>query len=455
VAAGTLNGAGVLRLRVTGLLRDTALGRIIDLVESAQASKAPIQSLADRIVPWFVAATLGLALVTFGLWIGQDLEKALMAATAVLIITCPCAFGLATPMAIAVASGRGAADGVLVKSGAVLERLASIDHIVFDKTGTLTEGRPAVTDLVVLEGTWRGDQGAAGLSDRQSELLRLAAGLEQVSEHPMARAVTTLAEAAGLGHGRLTPTDVVVKPGQGIRGRVDGRRVAIGTEVWLRTNGIDPDPRLDGAVTAASGTLLHCAVDGAEVMRCRVEDRLRADAAAVVGRLSGNGVRVTLLTGDRRDAAERIAERLTGGATAMEVIAEVLPADKARVIGDLQRGGHRVAMVGDGINDAPALVQADVGIAMGSGTDVSIASADIVLLGEELGRVEQAMGLARQTVGAIRQNIGLSITYNLIMVPLAMAALITPLIAAVSMPLSSLAVIGNSARIRRGKPRWK
>ena len=454
VAAGTMNGAGVLRLRVTGLLRNTALGRIIDLVESAQASKAPIQSLADRIVPWFVAATLGLALVTFGLWIGQDIEKALMAATAVLIITCPCAFGLATPMAIAVASGRGAADGVLVKSGAVLERLASIDHIVFDKTGTLTEGRPAATDLVTFGADWSADAGPDGLSTRQRELLRLAAALEQVSEHPMARAVTTLAVAAGLDHWRSAPTDVVVKPGQGIRGRVDGRTIVIGSEDWLRSVGIQLEPDLDGLVLTDEGTLLHCAIDGEELLRMRVEDRLRADAADVVGRLSRRGLRVTLLTGDRRAAAERIADRLSvdGGAIGIDLIAEVLPVDKARVIADLQRGGQRVAMVGDGINDAPALVQADIGIAMGSGTDVSIASADIVLLGEELARVEQAIGLARQTVRTIRQNIAVSISYNLIMVPLAMAALITPLIAAVSMPLSSLAVIGNSARIRyRGR----
>ncbi len=450
VAAGTMNGAGVLRLRVTGLLRDTALGRIIDLVESAQASKAPIQSLADRIVPWFVAATLGLALTTFGLWIGEDVEKALMAATAVLIITCPCAFGLATPMAIAVASGRGAADGVLVKSGAVLERLASIDHIVFDKTGTLTEGRPAVTDVMTADGAWGADAGAEALTAGQGELLRLAAALEQVSEHPMARAVTTLAEAAELGYRRLTPTDVVVQPGQGIRGRVDGRMVAIGSRAWLGTAGIDADSRLDGGVMVDGGTLLHCAIDGVERLRLRVEDRLRSDAAEVIGRLTGQGVRVTLLTGDRRAAAERVAERLSNGGSSagIDVIAEVLPAEKERVIAELQRGGDQVAMVGDGINDAPALVRADVGIAMGSGTDVSIASADIVLLGEELARVEQAIGLARQTVSAIRQNIGVSITYNLVMVPLAMAALVTPLIAAVSMPLSSLAVIGNSARIR-------
>jgi Cu2+-exporting ATPase len=450
VAAGTMNGAGVLRLRVTGLLRDTALGRIIDLVESAQASKAPIQSLADRIVPWFVAVTLGLALATFGLWVGQDVEKALMAATAVLIITCPCAFGLATPMAIAVASGRGAADGVLVKSGAVLERLASIDHIVFDKTGTLTEGRPAVTDLVTYDGHWSAAAGPETLTPAQRDLLRLAAALEQVSEHPMARAVTTLAGAAGLDLRRLTPVDVMVKPGQGIRGRVDGRIIVIGTEQWLRAAGVETAPELGAPVAAEEGTLLHCAVDGHELLRMRIEDRLRPDAAEVNGRLRGQGIRVTLLTGDRRPAAERIAGRLSadGGGRAIDVIAEVLPEDKERVIADLQRGGHLVAMVGDGINDAPALVRADVGIAMGSGTDVSIASADIVLLGEELARVEQAIGLARQTVRTIRQNIAVSIGYNLVMVPLAMAALITPLIAAIAMPLSSLAVIGNSARIR-------
>jgi Cu2+-exporting ATPase len=241
--------------------------------------------------------------------------------------------------------------------------------------------------------------------------------------------------------------EVHVRPGFGIRGLVNGRRLVAGTPDWMCENGVEPDPDLrSGAsvIAAGGGSALHLGVDGKEVMVLGVEDRLREGAARMVAGLKGQGIRVTLLTGDRRAAAERTACQLGG----MEVIAEVLPEDKDRVITDLQRRGGRVAMVGDGVNDAPALVRADVGIALGSGTDVSIASADIVLMSADLAKVEQATALSRRALRTIRQNIGISIAYNVVMVPLAMAALVTPLVAAVSMPVSSLAVIGNSARIR-------
>mgnify|MGYP002398041710 CR=1 FL=1 len=456
VCAGTLNGPGPLQVRVQGLLRDTALGRIIRLVEDAQASKAPIQCIADRVVPWFVAVTLTLATVTFLLWMADGTEKALMAATAVLIITCPCAFGMSTPMAIAVASGLGARLGILVKNGAVLEGLSSIDHFVFDKTGTLTEGRPAVTAVADRVARWDGTDPAALGAGPRAYLRRLAA-LEQLSEHPVAGAVLALCAQVGIDPGGQQVSDVEAQPGLGIRGTVDGVRVVAGTAEWLRRNGAEPDPVLVASVAfieSGGGSALRVAADGREVLVIGVEDRLRPDAALVVGQLKADGIRVTLLTGDRRAAAERVAARLGG----VEVIAEVLPQDKDRVIADLQRDGQRVAMVGDGVNDAPALVRADVGIAMGSGTDVSIASADIVLLSSELSKVRQAAALSRRTLRTIRQNIRISILYNVVMVPLAMSALITPLVAAVSMPLSSLAVIGNSARIhslfreRRGSP---
>ncbi|MFP4062724.1 MAG: heavy metal translocating P-type ATPase [Halochromatium sp.] len=471
VAAGTLNGAGVLTIEVTGLLRETALGRIIALVEEAQSSKAPIQSLADRIVPWFVALTLALALLTFGFWIGRDLETALMAATSVLIITCPCAFGLATPMAIAVASGLGARHGILIKQGAVLETLSEIRHVVFDKTGTLTEGRPEVVlwqSRAAVPGAawqtpaaaaapsapWRNraaasnrsgptGAGAMSLDAEQRELLRLVAALEQVSEHPFARAVVRLAKTARVGLNAAQVRAVRVEPGAGIAGTVDGHQVLIGTRDWLLANGVEVQG-LNASASPTLGTRLHGAIDGIERLRLVAADRLRPDAAEVVRQLQADGIRVTLLTGDRAAVARRIAEQLG----TVEVIADVRPEEKDRVIAELQRRGERVAMVGDGINDAPALVRADVGIAVGSGTDVSIASADIVLMSTELIRVRDAVALSRRTLRAIRQNIGLSIAYNLIMVPLAMAALITPLVAAISMPLSSLAVIGNSARLR-------
>jgi Cu2+-exporting ATPase len=460
VSAGTLNGAGVLRVRVSGVLRDSALGRIIRLVEDAQASRSPIQCMADRIVPWFVAVTLTLAALTFGWWVRQDFETALMAATSVLIITCPCAFGLATPMAIAVATGLGARHGILVKDGAVLETLSGIEHYVFDKTGTLTEGRPMVIALSDASGAWQVEDGIDALaSERRARLGQLAA-LERLSEHPLARAITALAAEAKIPYARLAIADVRVEPGYGISGQVGTHRVVIGNAEWLRRAGVEASlpannqagikagaestnwPAGDSA--AQTATLVHCAVDGGEVMRLLIEDRLRPDAVDIVRQLRADGLRVTLLTGDRRAAAERIAAQLGE----VELIAEVMPEDKDRVIARLQQSGQRVAMIGDGVNDAPALVRSDVGIAVGSGTDVSIASADIVLIANELMRVHDAGRLARRTLRTIRQNIGLSIAYNSIMVPLAMAAMITPLIAAISMPLSSLAVIGNSARIR-------
>ena len=453
VSAGTLNGSGVLRLKVSGVLRDSALGQIIRLVEEAQASKSPIQCVADRIVPWFVAVTLTLAALTFAFWLRQDVETALMAATAVLIITCPCAFGLATPMAIAVGSGLGARNGILIKNGAVLETLSQIDHYVFDKTGTVTEGRPMVTLLRDGAGESQMEAGGEVLTRGRRRALAAAAALERLSEHPLASAVIRLAREAKIAYTAIPVGEVRVEPGFGIAGEVDGSTVVVGSADWLRRCGVEPAAwsaersPADG-VTAVSASLgvtpVHCAVDGAEVLCLSIEDRLRPDATETIRLLRDDGLKVTLLTGDRHAVAERIAAQLGG----IDVIAEVLPQDKDRVVAELQRGGQRVAMIGDGINDAPALVRADVGIAVGSGTDVSIASADIVLMSNELMRVRDAGLLARRTLRAIRQNIGLSIAYNTIMVPLAMAAMITPLIAAVSMPLSSLAVIGNSARIR-------
>jgi Cu2+-exporting ATPase len=445
VVAGTINGAGVLTVRIGALLRETALGRIIRLVEDAQASKAPIQRLADRIVPWFVAATLGLATLTFVIWMRVDVEVAVMAATAVLIITCPCAFGMATPMAVAVATGLGASRGILIKNGAVLERLSSIDHFVFDKTGTLTAGRPVVTAWATPAEGWHSPEDpATEMGVEVRGVLRRLQALERMSEHPIAAAIIDFCEQADIERSGIAVDAVEVAPGLGIKGQVDGLQILAGTGDWLVRNGVS----LWNADRVGTGSLVHCAVNGEEVLRLDIADPLRPDAARVIGRMRERGIRVTLLTGDRRETAEAIAAQLGGGQGGIEVIAEVLPEDKDRVIADLQRNGRRVAMVGDGVNDAPALVRADVGIAMGSGTDVSIASADIVLMSSELGRVEEAAYLSRRTLRTIRQNIGISVVYNLIMVPLAMAAVITPLIAAISMPLSSLAVIGNSARIR-------
>jgi len=436
VAAGTVNVRSTLKVRTEQVLRDTALGRIIRLVEDAQASKAPIQCTADRIVPWFVAVTLLLGLFTFLLWHGDGIDKALMAATAVLIITCPCAFGLATPMAIAVASGFGARNGILVKDGEVLETLSGIDHVVLDKTGTLTEGSMSVTNIEVADGPL----------DANGLLARVAA-IEVQSEHSIADAMVAAARTRDLVPDRHGVSEFRNHPGMGVSARLEGRRWVAGTLSLLQREGIEPDlALLDRArvLEAEVVTCVHVAVDGRHVGLVGVSDRLRPDALELVEGLRAEGIGMTLLTGDRRGVAEAVAQQLGG----MEVLAEVLPQDKDRVVGELRGRGLRVAMVGDGINDAPALIRADVGIALGSGTDVSIESASIVLMSNELRKVLMAVRLSRRTLRTIRQNIGISFTYNLIMVPLAVMAYITPLLAAISMPISSLLVIGNAARIR-------
>ncbi len=436
VSAGTLNGNGTLTVKVTGTLRNTALGRIIQLVEEAQSSKAPIQCTADRIVPWFVVGTLSLATLTFLIWFTRDFELALMAATSVLIITCPCAFGLATPMAIAVASGQGARHGILVKNGAALESLAYIDHFVFDKTGTLTCGRMRMVRL----------ENHSELED--DRLLALAAATERFSEHAVAEAIvdaTTERELDIRGH---RVADFANVPGKGVHADVDGLSLLLGTDTWLSEQGVTLlDTTLEDiarSLEQEAASVVHLALEGRHVAVLGISDELRSDAPDLIRSLRAAGMRLTLLSGDRQGTAEAVAERLGG----MEVIAEVLPEQKDQVIRQLQEGGHRVAMVGDGINDAPALIRADVGIAIASGTDVSVESADIVLMGDELEKIHLASELSRRTIRTIRQNIGISILYNIVMVPLAMAAMITPLIAAISMPISSLLVIGNAARIR-------
>ncbi len=445
VSAGTINGHGMLQVQMTGSLKRTALGRIINLVEEAQASKAPIQCVADQIVPWFVAVTLGLAILTFLWWQNTSLELALLAATSVLIITCPCAFGLATPMSIAVASGLGAKYGILVKNGEVLESLSSINHVVFDKTGTLTEGRLSVVTIHLQDTEWdiQSDEAPAGAV---RELIADLAALERYSEHPTARAIIELAERFEI---KLSGAakDFENRPGFGVAGTVNGGRLLAGNSAWLDSRGAIRQQHFDRLADELDGLgvgSIRLAVDGKEVALLAIEDRIRPEALQLLEGLKAQGLELTLLSGDRKQLAEAIAQRLGG----MEVIAEVLPEDKDRVIQELQKGAGRVAMVGDGVNDAPALVRANVGIAMGSGTDVSIASSDIVLMNGELDKVRLAIGLSRRTLRTIRQNIAISIVYNIIMVPLAMAAVVTPLVAAISMPLSSLAVIGNSARIR-------
>jgi len=435
VFAGTVNSNGALLVEVRTQLQDTTLSKIIRLVEEAQSSKAPIQRLADTIVPWFVLVTLICATATFFIWNGHDFEIALMAATSVLIITCPCALGMATPMSIAVASGLGAKHGILVKNGLVLETLSKVTHFVFDKTGTLTEGKMSVAQMHV-----------AAEQDEQ-EVLRHAAAVERYSEHSTAKAIVAEAEARQLPYRDLAASGFRATAGLGVEANIAGQAILLGSAEWLTQQGVGLDAALRAKAHELEMQAMSCvymAWSGKHVAIIALADKLRSDARQLVDELRAAGITMTLLSGDRRPVAEAVARQLGG----MEVIAEVLPQDKDQVIQRLQQSGAVVAMVGDGINDAPALIRADVGIALGSGTDVSVESADIVLMYNELDKVRQATQLSRRTLRTIRQNIGLSFVYNAIMVPLAMMARVSPLVAAISMPISSLIVIGNAARIR-------
>lgn len=433
VSAGTVNTNGALLVEVSSTLQDTTLAKIIRLVEEAQSSKAPIQRMADSVVPWFVLVTLICATFTFFIWNTKNFELALMAATSVLIITCPCALGMATPMSVAVASGLGAKHGILVKNGLVLETLSKVTHFVFDKTGTLTEGKMSVAHI-------RTSPGVA-----EDDILRIAAAVERYSEHSVAKVIIAEAEARQLNFREIPVQAFHSTAGLGVRANVDGRAVLLGNANWLNQSGITLAADLQAhGLEAQAMSCVYCAWGDAHVAVFALADKLRDDAQQLVNDLRAAGIGMTLLSGDRKPVAEAIAKQLGG----MDVIAEVLPQDKDQVIQHLQQRGEIVAMVGDGINDAPALIRADVGIALGSGTDVSVESADIVLMHNELDKVRLATLLSRRTLLTIKQNIGLSFVYNAIMVPLAMMAKVDPLVAAITMPISSLVVIGNAARIR-------
>jgi Cu2+-exporting ATPase len=435
VVAGTLNTSGALIVEVAATLQDTVLAKIIRLVEVAQSSKAPIQRLADTIVPWFVLATLLCAMFTFFWWSSHNFEIALMAATSVLIITCPCALGMATPMSIAVASGLAAGHGILVKNGQVLEKLSKVTHFVFDKTGTLTEGKMRVSQVLTR------------VDKHIHDVLGRAAAVERYAEHSVALAIVQEADVQNVSYKNFAVSEFQATVGLGVAATVAGQSVLLGSAQWLLRNQVALDDTLclrADVFEQQVMTSVHCAIAGEHVAVLMLADKLRADAQAMVDTLRAQGIKMTLLSGDRKVVAEAVAAQLGG----MEVIAEVLPQDKDRVIQQLQQRGAIVAMVGDGINDAPALIRADVGIALGSGTDVSVESADIVLMHNELDKVRLATLLSRRTLRTIKQNIGLSFLYNVIMVPLAMMARVTPLVAAITMPISSLVVIGNAARIR-------
>ena len=447
VVAGSVNQTGALLFRATHVGSETTLARIVRLVEDAQASRAPIQRLADRVAAVFVPIVLVVAGATCLAWLAfgpePRLPMALTTAVAVLVIACPCAMGLATPTAIMVGTGKGAEHGVLIKSATALEVLHRVDTIVFDKTGTLTVGRPEVTDIVTVPGVGEDDA------------LAVAAGAEQASEHPLGEAIVRLAKERGLA---LPPVgEFTAVPGQGIDAMAPDGRILLGNETMMNERGIDVSRLADRAIAlqAQGKTVVVLAFAGRLLALIAVADVLKPDAAATIRRLREMGLAVAMLSGDNRRTAEAIARE----AGIERVLAEVLPADKAGEIKRLQEGGHRVAMVGDGINDAPALTQADVGIVMGSGTDVAIEAADVTLMRSDVAGVVVALELSRRTIQIVKQNLGWAFGYNILLIPVAAGVLyplagvlLSPILAGAAMAFSSVSVVTNSLRLKRWRP---
>jgi P-type Cu+ transporter len=444
VIGATINATGSFIMRAERVGSETLLARIVQLVGQAQRSRAPIQQLADRVSAWFVPAVVAVAAITFAAWllIGPQprLANALVNAVAVLIIACPCALGLATPMAIMVGTGRGAHAGVLIKNAEALETLEKVDTLVIDKTGTLTKGKPK---LVGISPTQR---------DGFDDLLRLAASLERASEHPLAAAVVAAATEKKLALSE--PKDFSSIPGKGVRGIVDGHQVAVGNVPLMLDVGAMTSGSSYGALKVKGGTALLVAIDGKFAGTLTVSDPIKTAAKSAVDELKKNNVGIVMLTGDHRDTAAEIARTL--GITEFE--AEVLPEGKLEVIRKLQQQGRVVAMAGDGINDAPALAQADVGIAMGTGTDVAMESGGITLVKGDLTGILRARKLSQATIRNIRQNLFFAFIYNAIGVPIAAGALypvfgwlLSPIFAAAAMSFSSVSVIANALRLRRVK----
>ena len=446
VIGATMNATGSLVMRAERVGAETLLSRIVALVAEAQRSRAPIQSLADRVSGYFVPAVIAVAAITFGVWstIGPEprLAYAVVNAVAVLIIACPCALGLATPMSIMVATGRAASLGILFRNAEAIERLEKVDTLVVDKTGTLTAGKPALTSV-----TW-----AEGFSE--ADVLGTAAAVERASEHPLASAIVAGAAAKGLAVEAVAQFSAVV--GEGVVGRVGGREVAIGNAALMQTRGVD--------ITALSGraealrhdgqTVVFVARDGRAAGLLGISDPVRVSAPEAIRALHHEGLRVVMLTGDTQATAATVARKLGID----EVHADVRPDGKARLIADLQKSGRVVAMAGDGINDAPALATADVGIAMGTGTDVAIESAHVTLVKGDLGALIRAIRLSRQTLRNIRQNLFFAFVYNAAGVPIAAGVLyplfgwlLSPMIAAAAMSVSSVSVIGNALRLRHAR----
>jgi Cu+-exporting ATPase len=444
VIGATVNTAGALEIQATAIGADSMLARILQLMRDAQGSQAPIQRLADRISAVFVPTVIGIAILTFAAWLvipeEASLVRAMTVAVAVLIIACPCAMGLAVPTAVMVASGRGASAGVLIKGGEPLERLAGIDTVALDKTGTLTEGKPRVTDFTVVDETSR------------DEVLGMVLAVERLSEHPLAMAIADFARQQGATSRKAS--DFAALAGHGARATVGGVRVLVGTERLLEDHGVDTSRLRAAASDLATGgkTPVLVGIDTSPVAVFGIADTLRPNAAAAVEAIKRLGIRVVMLTGDRRQTADTIAR----AAGIDEVRAELLPGGKVDTIKALQAQGQHVAMVGDGLNDAPALTQADVGIAMASGTDIAAAAADVTLMRSDLAGVESALVLARKTLATMKQNLFWAFVYNVIGIPIAAGVLypatgilLNPVLASAAMAISSVSVVTNSLRLRR------
>ena len=446
VIGGTVNGTGSLVMRADTVGAGTVLSRIVAMVAEAQRSRAPIQRLADTVAGYFVPVVLAIAAAAFVGWAAWGpapaLAYALIAAVSVVIIACPCALGLATPMSIMVAVGKGAGAGVLIKSAESLERMEKVDTLVVDKTGTLTEGKPRVTAIVPAPGLTEGD------------LLRLAASLERSSEHPLAAAVVTAAKERGIAVEE--PSEFASVTGKGVTGKVGGRSVALGNAKLMADGGIDLGVLAGQAdeLRGSGATALFLGVDGKPGGIVAIADPIKATTRAALDSLRADGIHVVMLTGDNRTTAEAVARQLGID----DVEADVLPEDKNRIVRTLRAAGKVVAMAGDGVNDAPALAEADVGIAMGTGTEVAIQSAGVTLVKGDLAGIARARALSRATMRNIRQNLVFAFAYNAIGIPVAAGVLypafgllLSPMVAALAMSLSSVSVIGNALRLRAAR----
>jgi Cu+-exporting ATPase len=445
VIGATMNASGSFVMRAERVGRDTTLSQIVTLVEQAQGSKAPIQRLADRVTGWFVPAVIVIATLTFIGWmlLGPEprLPLALTSAIAVLIIACPCAMGLATPTAIMVGTGKGAENGILIRDGAALEHAHRVTAVVLDKTGTITRGQPAVTLVRPVSGT------------TEAELMRIVAAAERGSEHPLAEAIVRHADGLGLEALPVTAFEAVA--GHGVRATVGGSQVLVGTEAHLEAAGVEVSglSLLASEIAARGASPVLVARDGALLGLIGLSDTVKPESAEAVKRLRQAGVQVWMITGDRRATAQKIGAEVGIGPD--RILADVLPAEKAAKVAELQASGMVVAMVGDGINDAPALAQADLGIAIGTGADVALEASDITLVGDDLRAVPTAVRLSRSTMRVIRQNLGWAFGYNVLLIPVAAGLLwpvagllLSPALAAGAMALSSVSVVTNSLRLR-------